>query len=51
MSNCYKYKDVSDIDRNFDKNLSIQLEMPRYHTEVFYDLGREIADSRSFNLA
>lgn len=48
MGECYKYKRITDIQRNFENNLSITLEMPKFHTDVFYDLGIEITPGMTF---
>ena len=51
MTECYKYKDIKDINRKFDNNLNIVIEMPKYHTDVFWDLGHDISVSSSFMVA
>ena len=48
MAECYKYKHQSDIKRNFKNNLDIIIEMPRYHTEVLWDLGIELSSASGF---
>jgi hypothetical protein len=51
MGECYRYKEQKDIDRNFENNLNIVVEMPRYHTDVFWDLGQDISNASSFKVA
>ena len=36
MADCYKYKHLSDIQKNFSNNLDIILELPKHHTDVFW---------------
>ena len=42
MADCYKFKERADIDKKFSNNLDIVLTMPKFHTDVFYDLGTDI---------
>lgn len=42
MGDYYKYKEKTDIDYNFTNNLSIDLKMPLFHQEVFWDLGIDL---------
>jgi len=50
MTDCYKFKYPSDIDNNFNNNLDIVIKMPTYHTDVFYDLGKDISIGSSFKV-
>jgi hypothetical protein len=47
MADCYKYKHPNDILRNFNNNLDIVIEMPKYHTDVFWDLAKDISLSKN----
>lgn len=42
MADCYKFKERADIDKKFTNNLDIVLTLPKFHTDVFYDLGIDI---------
>jgi hypothetical protein len=42
MADCYKFKERSDIDKKFSNNMDIVLTLPKFHTDVFYDLGIDI---------
>lgn len=48
MADCYKFKEQSEIYRNFSNNLDINIQMPKFHTDVFWDLGKEISLSDTF---
>ena len=50
MTDCYKFKHSNDIDNNFANNLDIVIKMPTYHTDVFYDLGKDISIGSSFKV-
>ena len=38
MSEYYKSKSKADVDYTFTNNLEVNLKMPRFRSEVFYDL-------------
>ena len=42
MADCYKFKGIDDIDKNFCNNLDIVLELPKHHTDVFWSLPDRI---------
>lgn len=37
MADCYKFKERSEIDKNFSNNLDIVVIFPKFHSDVFYD--------------
>lgn len=37
----YKYKDLKDIENNFENNLDLFIQMPEFHSEVLWNLGSE----------
>lgn len=51
MTDCYKYKHQQDINRNFNNNLDIIIKMPLFHTDVFWDLGKDISLGSSFKVS
>ena len=42
MADCYKFKEKADIDKNFSNNLDIVISLPKYHLDVFWDIGRDL---------
>lgn len=50
LGECFKYKKITDINRNFDNSLNIVFDMPKYHTDVFWDLGMDISTASSFKV-
>lgn len=42
MADCYKFKERSDIDKNFTNNLDIVISLTKFHTDVFWDIGRDV---------
>lgn len=36
LADCYKYKHQGDILKNFSNNLDIVIDMPKFHTDVFW---------------
>jgi len=51
MAECYRFKEIEDIDRNLENNFSLGITMPKYHTDVFWDLGVDINSGSSFKVA
>ena len=51
MADCYKYKRPNDILGNFNNSLDIIIGMPKYHTDVFWDLGKDISLGSTFKRA
>jgi len=43
MADCYKYKQLSDIQKNFSNNLDIVLELPKHHTDVYWYPAKTIS--------
>jgi hypothetical protein len=50
MADCYKFKERADIDKIFSNNLDIVITMPKFHTDVFYDLGADIKNISANNI-
>ena len=50
MADCYKFKERADIDKKFSNNLDIVISMPKFHTDVFYDLGADIKNISANNI-
>ena len=51
VTECYRYKHISEIERNFDTKMNVVISMPIYHTDVFWNLGKDIALGSSFNVS
>ena len=39
MADYYRVKHQKEIRSNFSSNLDIVIELPRYHTDVYWDIG------------
>lgn len=50
MTECYRYKRPDDIKKNFINNLDIVIQLPKYHTEVLWDLGENQSVGSNFVL-
>jgi hypothetical protein len=51
MADCYKFKRPTDILGNFNNSLDIVISMPKFHTDVFWDLGKDISLGSTFKMA
>lgn len=51
MSDCYKFKEPAEIAKNFNNNLDLVIEMPKFHTDVFWDLGKDVSLTDTFQSA
>jgi hypothetical protein len=48
MADCYKFKEPAEITKNFNNNLDVVIEMPKFHTDVFWDLGKDVSINDTF---
>lgn len=48
MTDCYKFKEPAEITKNFNNNLDLIIEMPKFHTDVFWDLGKDVSVNDTF---
>jgi len=39
MADYYRVKHQKEIKNNFNSNLDIVIDLPRYHTDVYWDIG------------
>lgn len=43
VGDCYKYKHQSDIEKNFDNNLDVFIQMPKFHQDVIWNIGFDMS--------
>lgn len=48
MADCYKFKEPAEITKKFNNNLDVIIEMPKFHTDVFWDLGKDVSVNDTF---
>lgn len=51
MSDYYKWKEPKEIDHHFMNNLDIQLKLPQFKDDVFWDLGKGLDELLKFSAA